>query len=58
MERYQAEYADTISLLASIESGLVTISMSEYKNLTPRFIRAWSIFKKELDEHRARNKGN
>jgi hypothetical protein len=51
-----AEYSNLLTLLANIENGLVTVSMTEYRQFPAPLIHAWQMFRNELDATRHRNK--
>jgi hypothetical protein len=52
------EYGGLATLFSNIESGLVTISLAEYRQLSRPFISAWQLFKEELKDARDRDKGH
>jgi hypothetical protein len=38
-------YSEAIEFFLDIESGLITVTLTEYKQLSPRFRQCWRHFK-------------
>lgn len=52
LQRCFMEYRGTVYLLRDIESGIITLSLTEYRALPAMFVDMWHVFKLYAAERR------